>query len=189
MRAMCRRRADRVIENLALRQQVTALKKERPPLAEISHIRPRLDLRCRRGRVHCNRAMGTTPIRTSFRRTQPHKLPSRASRARRGPRRAASRPAREDIYQLLPRGPLPLGSRQRHSGRETGHATTVTHGEGSGVAESARPSPSLRVAGSSMISGLIDSADRFKPLRTNNENRQGEITDRVSLDSRINSVP
>ena len=25
-----------------------------------------------------------------------------------------------------------------------------------------------------MISGLIDSADRSKPLRTNNENRQGE---------------
>ena len=35
LRAMCRRRADLVIENLALRQQVTALKKERP--------RPRLD--------------------------------------------------------------------------------------------------------------------------------------------------
>ena len=34
LRAMCRRRADLVIENLALRQQVTALKKERhrPPL-------------------------------------------------------------------------------------------------------------------------------------------------------------
>ena len=31
IRAMCRRRADLVIENLALRQQVTALKKERPP--------------------------------------------------------------------------------------------------------------------------------------------------------------
>ena len=30
LRAMCRRRADLVIENLALRQQVTALKKERP---------------------------------------------------------------------------------------------------------------------------------------------------------------
>ena len=30
IRAMCRRRADLVIENLALRQQVTALKKERP---------------------------------------------------------------------------------------------------------------------------------------------------------------
>ena len=30
IRAMCRRRADRVIENLALRQQVAALKKERP---------------------------------------------------------------------------------------------------------------------------------------------------------------
>ena len=29
LRAMCRRRADLVIENLALRQQVTALKKER----------------------------------------------------------------------------------------------------------------------------------------------------------------
>ncbi len=35
LRAMCRRRADLVIENLALKQQVTALKKERP--------RPRLD--------------------------------------------------------------------------------------------------------------------------------------------------
>ena len=35
VRAMCRRRADLVIENLALRQQVAALKKERP--------RPRLD--------------------------------------------------------------------------------------------------------------------------------------------------
>ena len=35
LRAMCRRRADLVIENLALRQQVTALKKERPrPLLE-----------------------------------------------------------------------------------------------------------------------------------------------------------
>ena len=34
VRAMCRRRADLVMENLALRQQVTALKKERlrPPL-------------------------------------------------------------------------------------------------------------------------------------------------------------
>ena len=30
IRAMCRRRADLVIENLALRQQLTALKKERP---------------------------------------------------------------------------------------------------------------------------------------------------------------
>ena len=30
IRAMCRCRADLVIENLALRQQVTALKKERP---------------------------------------------------------------------------------------------------------------------------------------------------------------
>jgi hypothetical protein len=35
IRAMCRRRAELVIENLALRQQVAALKKERP--------RPRLD--------------------------------------------------------------------------------------------------------------------------------------------------
>ena len=36
IRAMCRRRADLVIENLALRQQVTALKQERPrpPLDE-----------------------------------------------------------------------------------------------------------------------------------------------------------
>jgi len=34
-RAFCRRRADLVIENLALRQQVTALKKQRPrPLLE-----------------------------------------------------------------------------------------------------------------------------------------------------------
>ena len=33
LRAMCRCRADLVIENLALRQQVTALKKERPRLA------------------------------------------------------------------------------------------------------------------------------------------------------------
>ena len=30
IRAMCRRRANLVLENLALRQQVTALKKERP---------------------------------------------------------------------------------------------------------------------------------------------------------------
>ena len=30
IRAMCRRRADLVLENVALRQQVTALKKERP---------------------------------------------------------------------------------------------------------------------------------------------------------------
>jgi hypothetical protein len=30
IRTMCRRRADLVLENLALRQQVTALKKERP---------------------------------------------------------------------------------------------------------------------------------------------------------------
>jgi hypothetical protein len=37
MRAMCQRRADLVIENLALRQQVTALKKERlrPPLDDV----------------------------------------------------------------------------------------------------------------------------------------------------------
>ncbi len=37
IRAMCRRRADLVIENLALRQQVTALKKERPrpPLDDV----------------------------------------------------------------------------------------------------------------------------------------------------------
>ena len=57
LRAMCRRRADLVIENLALRQQVTALKKERP--------RPRLDdddrafgshseARGPRGRVVCS---------------------------------------------------------------------------------------------------------------------------------------
>ena len=30
IRAMCRRRADLALENVALRQQVTALKKERP---------------------------------------------------------------------------------------------------------------------------------------------------------------
>ncbi len=37
LRAMCRRRADLVIENLALRQQVTMLKKERPrpPLEDV----------------------------------------------------------------------------------------------------------------------------------------------------------
>ncbi len=36
-RAICRRRADLVMENLALRQQVTAFKKERPrPL--LDHI-------------------------------------------------------------------------------------------------------------------------------------------------------
>ena len=37
LRAMCRRRADLVIENLALRQQVTALKKDRPrpPLEDV----------------------------------------------------------------------------------------------------------------------------------------------------------
>ena len=37
LRAMCRRRADLVLENLALRQQVTALKKERPrpPLEDV----------------------------------------------------------------------------------------------------------------------------------------------------------
>ena len=36
-RAFCRRRADLVIENLALRQQVTTLKKERPrpPLEDV----------------------------------------------------------------------------------------------------------------------------------------------------------
>ena len=36
LRAMCRRRADLVLENLALRQQVMVLKKERPrpPLEE-----------------------------------------------------------------------------------------------------------------------------------------------------------
>ena len=34
IRAMCRRRADLVLENVALRQQVTALKKERPPVPE-----------------------------------------------------------------------------------------------------------------------------------------------------------
>ena len=40
IRAMCRRRADLVIENLALRQQVTALKKE----LSIIIISPGLDL-------------------------------------------------------------------------------------------------------------------------------------------------
>ena len=37
LQAICRRRADLVIENLALRQQVTALKKERPrpPLEDV----------------------------------------------------------------------------------------------------------------------------------------------------------
>ena len=37
LRAMCRHRADLVIEDLALRQQVTALKKERPrpPLEDV----------------------------------------------------------------------------------------------------------------------------------------------------------
>jgi len=37
IRTMCRRRADLVLENVALRQQVTALKKERrrPPLEDI----------------------------------------------------------------------------------------------------------------------------------------------------------
>ena len=39
IRAMCRRRADLVLENVALRQQVTALKKERPrpPLCAATH--------------------------------------------------------------------------------------------------------------------------------------------------------
>ena len=41
IRAMCRRRADLVIENLALRQQVTALKKE----LCIINIRPLLKSR------------------------------------------------------------------------------------------------------------------------------------------------
>ena len=49
---------------------------------------------------------------------------------------------------LLPQGPLPLGTRKRHTGRETDHASTVTHGQGRGVAESGWPSPSIRVAGS-----------------------------------------
>ncbi len=40
IRAMCRRRADLVIENLALRQQVAALKKEqpRPPLDDADRV-------------------------------------------------------------------------------------------------------------------------------------------------------
>ena len=46
IRAMCRRRADLVLENVALRQQVTALKKERPrpPVPSIySSARTELD--------------------------------------------------------------------------------------------------------------------------------------------------
>ena len=58
--------------------------------------------------------------------TLDRELPPRDARTRRHPQRTASRPARAFVHQLLPRGPLPLGSRQSHSGRETGHATTVT---------------------------------------------------------------
>ncbi len=39
LRAICRRRADLVMENLALRQQVMALKKERPRPLHAEHHR------------------------------------------------------------------------------------------------------------------------------------------------------
>ena len=54
LRAMCRRRADLVMENLALRQQVTAFKKERPrpPLDDTDRaFWLRSEARGRRGRA------------------------------------------------------------------------------------------------------------------------------------------
>jgi len=43
-------------------------------------------------------------------------------------------------------GPLPLGSRQRRSERETGHATSVTRGEGRRAAVRRWTAPSVRMA-------------------------------------------
>ena len=57
LRAMCRRRADLVIENLALRQQVTALKKERPAHGSTTTIElfgSHSEARGLRGRVACS---------------------------------------------------------------------------------------------------------------------------------------
>ena len=78
------------------------------------------------------------------RRTLDRELPSRAPRACRGPRRAPSGPAREDIHQLLPRGSLPLGTEQRHPECESHHAATITHGDSRRAAESWWTPPSLR---------------------------------------------
>ncbi len=86
-------------------------------------------------------------------RTLDRELPSRAPRTRRGPRRAASRPTRAVLHQLLPRGPLPLGTEQRHAKRESCHTTTVTHGESHRAAASGWTSSSLRVAGSRLVKG------------------------------------
>jgi len=109
----------------------------------------------RRGRgVH--QVEGTKPVRTSFRSPWQNGTAERwIGNCRRellahvvvfGERHLV--PACEVVHQLLPQGSLPLGTRQRHAGRETDHAATVTHGQGRGVAESGWPSPSLRVVGS-----------------------------------------
>ncbi len=102
------------------------------------------------------KAMGTKPVRTSFRSpwqkrnrgALDRQLASRAPRPRRHPQRAPSRSTRARIHQLLPRGSWAVRARKRHAGRETRHVATVTSGEGRRAAEGGWSSPSVRMAGS-----------------------------------------
>ncbi len=160
LRAMCRRRADLVIENLALRQQLTALKKERPrpPLEDVDRafwvaLRESWPAwASRRGRVHQSHGykagshVFSQPMAKRNRGTLDRKLPARAPRARRGLRQAPFGPACEVVNQLLPQGSLPLRTRKRYAGRETDHAATVTHGEGRRAAEGRWTASSIRMA-------------------------------------------
>ena len=87
-------------------------------------------------------------------------------------RTAPSASARQ-IRRLRQRRPSPHLASGFAAG-PTDRAPPIFRGSKCRTAPSGRPSSSLQVAGSSMISGLIESADRSKPLRTNFENRQAE---------------
>ena len=87
------------------------------------------------------------PLAERNRRALDRELPPRDSRACRRLQRAPSRPARKELHHLLPRRPLPFGTRQGHSKPESGHAAAFTIGNSSRSAESRRTPPSLRMAG------------------------------------------
>ena len=63
-----------------------------------------------------------------------------------GPQRTASCSACTRLHPLLPRGPLPLESQQRHAERASRHATSVTHGEGRLAAAARWTAPPVRMA-------------------------------------------
>ena len=135
IRAMCRRRADLVLENVALRQQVTALKKERPcpPLDDTE-------------RAFWVALRGSWPVWASRLFIVHADTVARWHRDRF--RRYWAKISQR--RQLLSRGPLPLGAEQGHTELESGHAPTVSYGESRRTAASRWIAPSIRVARGSL---------------------------------------